>query len=65
MPRLQLPEWPSPENLAELAQHAISHVSDRHLLSIIARLVEGYPNLTPFQVKSALYAMAGENHERN
>jgi hypothetical protein len=28
-----------PRNLAQLAKHAISGVPDRHLLSIIARLV--------------------------
>ena len=32
-----------------------------HIVGIITRLVEGYPNLTPFQVKSALYAIASEN----
>ncbi len=32
-----------------------------HIAGIIARFVEGYPNLTPFQVKSALYAIAREN----
>jgi subtilisin family serine protease len=32
-----------------------------HIVGIIARFVEGYPNLTPFQVKSALYAIAREN----
>ncbi len=35
-----------------------------HIVGIIARFVEGYPNLTPFQVKSALYAIARENTER-
>ena len=35
-----------------------------HIVGIIARLIEGYPNLTPFQVKSALYAIARENQER-
>lgn len=32
-----------------------------HISGIVARFVEGYPNLTPFQVKSALYAIAREN----
>ena len=32
-----------------------------HIAGIVARFVEGYPNLTPFQVKSALYAIAREN----
>ncbi|HMT07686.1 MAG TPA: S8 family serine peptidase [Pyrinomonadaceae bacterium] len=32
-----------------------------HITGIVARFVEGYPNLTPFQVKSALYAIAREN----
>jgi len=36
-----------------------------HIAGIVARLIEGYPNLTPFQVKSALYAIARENQERN
>jgi subtilisin len=35
-----------------------------HISGIVARFVEGYPNLTPFQVKSALYAIARENQER-
>ena len=34
-----------------------------HIAGIVARLVEGYPNLTPFQVKSALYAIARENQD--
>lgn len=34
-----------------------------HIVGIVARFVEGYPNLTPFQVKSALYAIARENQE--
>lgn len=32
-----------------------------HIVGIIALLLEMYPNLTPFQVKSALYAIAKEN----
>lgn len=32
-----------------------------HISGIVARFVEGYPNLTPFQVKAALYAIAREN----
>lgn len=32
-----------------------------HIVGIVARIIEGYPNLTPFQVKSALYAIAREN----
>ena len=32
-----------------------------HIVGIICLLVEAYPELTPFQVKSALYAIAQEN----
>jgi subtilisin family serine protease len=32
-----------------------------HIVAIIALLLERYPDLTPFQVKSALYAIAREN----
>lgn len=32
-----------------------------HIVGIIALLLETYPELTPFQVKSALYAIAQEN----
>jgi subtilisin len=32
-----------------------------HIVGIIALLLENYPNLTPFQVKSALYSIAEEN----
>lgn len=32
-----------------------------HIVGIIALLLEAYPELTPFQVKSALYAIAQEN----
>lgn len=32
-----------------------------HIVAIIALLLEKYPNLTPFEVKSALYAIAREN----
>ena len=35
-----------------------------NIVGIIALLLETYPNLTPFQVKSALYAIARENQER-
>jgi subtilisin family serine protease len=35
-----------------------------HIVAIIALLLERYPDLTPFQVKSALYAIATENQER-
>jgi len=35
-----------------------------HIVGIIARLLETYPEMTPFQVKSALYAIAGENQGR-
>ncbi len=35
-----------------------------HIVGIIALLLENYPELTPFQVKSALYAIAQENEER-
>ena len=32
-----------------------------HIVAVIALLLEKYPNLTPFEVKSALYAIAKEN----
>ena len=32
-----------------------------HVVGVIARLLERHPELTPFQVKSALYAIANEN----
>jgi subtilisin family serine protease len=32
-----------------------------HISGIVALLLEGHPNMTPFQVKSALYAIAREN----
>ncbi|MBE7516613.1 MAG: S8 family serine peptidase [Chloracidobacterium sp.] len=32
-----------------------------HISGIVARIVEGYPDLTPFQVKTALYAIARDN----
>ncbi len=35
-----------------------------HIVGIIALLLEKYPELTPFEVKSALYAIAKENQER-
>lgn len=34
-----------------------------HIVGIIALLLDAYPNLTPFQVKSALYAIAQENQK--
>lgn len=34
-----------------------------HIVGIIAMLLESYPDLTPFQVKSALYSIARENQE--
>lgn len=34
-----------------------------HIVGIIALLLETYPDLTPFQVKSALYAIAEENQQ--
>ncbi|MDQ3181069.1 MAG: S8 family serine peptidase [Acidobacteriota bacterium] len=34
-----------------------------HIVGIIALLLEAYPNLTPFQVKSALYAIAHKNQK--
>lgn len=34
-----------------------------HIVGVIALLLEGHPNMTPFQVKSALYAIARENQE--
>ena len=35
-----------------------------NIVGIIALLLETYPNLTPFQVKSALYAIAEENQNK-
>lgn len=35
-----------------------------HIVGVIALLLERHPSLTPFQVKSALYAIANENHNR-
>ena len=35
-----------------------------HIVGIIALLLENYPELTPFQVKSALYAIAKENQDK-
>ncbi|NOT47795.1 MAG: S8 family serine peptidase, partial [Acidobacteria bacterium] len=32
-----------------------------HIVGVIALLLEKHPEMTPFQVKSALYAIAGEN----
>ncbi len=34
-----------------------------HIVGIIALLLEAHPGMTPFQVKSALYALARENQE--
>jgi len=36
-----------------------------HIVGIIALLLEKYPEFTPFQVKSALYAIARENLDKN
>ncbi len=36
-----------------------------HIVGIIALLLETYPNLTPFQVKSALYEIARENQNKS
>ena len=36
-----------------------------HVVGVIARLLEKHPEMTPFQVKSALYAIAGENEFQN
>jgi subtilisin family serine protease len=36
-----------------------------HIVGIIALLLEAYPNLTPFQVKSALYSIARHNQDSN
>jgi subtilisin family serine protease len=36
-----------------------------HIVGIICLLLEKYPNMTPFQVKSALYAIARENYEHS
>lgn len=35
-----------------------------HIVGVIARLLERHPDLTPFQVKSALYAIAKDNQRR-
>ena len=35
-----------------------------HMVGIIALLVEAYPNLTPFQVKTILYTIAQRNREK-
>jgi len=35
-----------------------------YMAGIVALIVEAYPNLTPFQVKTILYALARQNHER-
>jgi subtilisin family serine protease len=36
-----------------------------YVVGIIALLMEAYPNLTPFQVKTILYAIARQNQQRN
>ena len=36
-----------------------------HIVAIIALLLEKHPQLTPFQVKSALYAIAQENEDKS
>lgn len=36
-----------------------------HIVGIVALLLETYPQMTPFQVKSALYAIARENQENS
>ncbi|MGI8787952.1 MAG: S8 family peptidase [Pyrinomonadaceae bacterium] len=36
-----------------------------HIVGIIALLLDKYPELTPFQVKSALYAIGQENQDRS
>jgi subtilisin len=35
-----------------------------HIVGVIALILEKHPELTPFQVKSALYAIANENQKR-
>lgn len=34
-----------------------------HIVGVIAKLIEAYPSLTPFLVKSALYSIAKENQD--
>lgn len=36
-----------------------------HIVGVIARILEKHPELTPFQIKSALYAIASENQTNN
>lgn len=36
-----------------------------HIVGIIALLLEKYPNLTPFQIKSALYSIAYQNQKKS
>lgn len=36
-----------------------------HIVGVIALLLETHPQMTPFQVKSALYAIARENQDKN
>jgi subtilisin family serine protease len=35
-----------------------------YVVGIIALMMEAYPNLTPFQVKSILYTIAQRNREK-
>jgi len=35
-----------------------------HIVGVIAKLLEKYPEMTPFEVKSALYAIANDNRQR-
>jgi subtilisin len=35
-----------------------------YVVGIVARILEGYPNLTPFQVKSILFTLAQRNREK-
>ncbi|HEX8653506.1 MAG TPA: S8 family serine peptidase [Pyrinomonadaceae bacterium] len=35
-----------------------------HIVGVIARIMEAYPDLTPFQVKTILYAIARQNQEQ-
>jgi minor extracellular protease Epr len=36
-----------------------------YIVGIIALLMEAYPNLTPFQVKTILYTIAKRNQEKS
>ena len=35
-----------------------------HIVGVIALIMEAYPGLTPFQVKTILYAIARKNQEQ-